>query len=219
MNSENPRLYPSFHRPGCFFVMVWAIATVLGFALSLSIVTIGERPDLGLWQGVLGGGIVGLTQGLILMRYRLGSGWWIVANTVAWGIAGASSIGAIGWFAPRGLTALPSRLIYGTFDGLKIGIIAGFSQWLALKQTASKFSASWIAWNTLAWILGLAFGWSIGGILRQITNLFISEVVGLIVTWTIVGLIGGIALGFSLRNACRQPPDSPLTENEMNQLF
>ncbi|MEB3360160.1 MAG: hypothetical protein VKK04_25770, partial [Synechococcales bacterium] len=172
---------------------------LLSFCLSLSVLTIGERTDLGLWQGIWGGGMVGLLQAFLLMRYRLGGVWWLGANTIAWGIAGASTIGVVGWFAPAGLTAPILRLIYGAIAGLKIGLLTGFAQWFALRHTAPKFSPCWIALNAGAWIVGLGAGWAIAGVLRQVTNLFASEVVGLVIAWGVVGLVGGIALSLLLR--------------------
>lgn len=210
MPSETLHPQPPTQRPGCFFVIGWMIATVLGFILSLSMLVVGERPDLGLQQGFLGGSVVGLLQGLVLIRYRFRGGWWIVATALAWGIAGASSIGVVGWFAPRGLTILSSRLIYGAISGLKIGLIAGFVQWLSLRLTLPKFSISWIAWNTVAWMVGLASGWAIGGVLRRITNLFISELFGLTLAWLIVGLIGGVALSHLLSRTHQQGQNAPI---------
>ena len=199
--STNHLTSTTLKRPGCIFLPSWTMATLAGFILSLSVLVVGERADLGLWHGIIGGGIVGLLQGLVLVCYGyvLGGSWWIIANFLAWGIAGASTLGVVGWFAPQGEMALLSRLIYGAFDGLKLGILTGFAQWVALRRTISTFSGWWITWNTLAWMLGLACGWAIAGILRQLTNLFIGEVIGLVVAWLIVGLIGGLALSLLLR--------------------
>ncbi|MGP1384757.1 MAG: hypothetical protein ACTS2F_14425 [Thainema sp.] len=189
------RSLPTFQGSRYLFSIAWIAATTLGFMLSLTVVVVGERSNLGLWQGLLGGGIVGLFQDLVLMGYGLRSGWWIVANALAWGVAGASSIGVVGWFAPDGLSLLSARLIYGAFDGLKIGVMTGFVQWFAIRQTVPRFSTWWIAWNAFAWMIGLAAGWAIARELRQVTNLFVSEVFGLVITWLIVGLINGIVLG------------------------
>ncbi len=187
-----------FQSSRYLFSIAWIAATVLGFVVSLTVVVVGERSNLGLWQGLLGGGIIGLFQGLVLMGYGLRSGWWIVANALAWGVAGASSIGVVGWFAPAGLSLLSTRLVYGAFDGLKIGVMTGFAQWFAIRQSVPRFSTWWIVWNTVAWMIGLAAGWAIAGELRQVTNLFASEVFGLVVTWLIVGLMSGIVLSRSL---------------------
>jgi len=186
--------YPRFRQTRCCFLISWTAATVAGFLVSLSLFAIGERPDLGGWQGVLGGGAIGLFQGLVLMRYRLGGKRWMLANAIAWGIAGISPIGVVGWFAPEHLTALSSRLVYGIIEGMKIGAIAGFFQWLAMRNARTNLSALWILLNALIWGISLALGWVVGGELRQITNLFLSEAIGLTIAWTIVGFLTGIAL-------------------------
>lgn len=185
---------PRFRQTRCCFLISWIAATVTGFIFSLSLFAIGERPDLGGWQGVLGGGAIGLFQGLVLMRYQLEGKRWMLANAIAWGIAGTSSIGVVGWFAPEHLTALSSRLVYGIIEGLKIGAIAGFLQWLAMKPKHARLSPLWIFLSALIWGISLALGWVVGGELRHITNLFLSEAIGLTIAWTIVGFLTGIAL-------------------------
>lgn len=45
-----------------------------------------------------------------------------------------------------------------------------------------------------AWTIGLPIGWGVGGVLRQSTSLFLSEVVGLAVAWMTIAAITGIAL-------------------------
>lgn len=212
IHEGTPHSPPSAKRAGCCFIAGWITATMLGFVLSLLVFSIGERPDLGVWHGILGGGIIGLFQGLVLARYNLGGRWWFIANALAWGIAGMSSIGVVGWFAPSRLIGLPLRMIYGALEGLKIGIITGFVQWWVLKRTVATFPVAWITCNTLTWMVGLASGWAFGGVLRQMTNLFISEVVGLIVAWSIVSLISGVALSVLLGSADRQASNTHLIQ-------
>jgi hypothetical protein len=51
----------------------------------------------------------------------------------------------------------------------------------------------------LGWSTGLAYGWILGGIWRQITHLFLSELVGLAMTWLIVSVVTGAAMAKLLR--------------------
>lgn len=82
MQSKNSYVRQSFKPPGCYFIVEWMLATAGGFALSLSILVVGERPDLGFWHGIRG--VVGWCQGIVLLRYRLAGEWWFLANAIAW---------------------------------------------------------------------------------------------------------------------------------------
>ena len=52
----------------------------------------------------------------------------------------------------------------------------------------------WIPIVTVSWTIGLVLGWSVGGILRQVTRLFLGELVGLAVAWVTSSAIAGFAL-------------------------
>ncbi|MGD1906009.1 MAG: hypothetical protein ACFB0C_08455 [Leptolyngbyaceae cyanobacterium] len=181
------------------FAVGWAMVTVIGFAISWAMFAVGERSDLGLWQGLLGGGTVGLLQSLVLMRYGIRSPGWVLATALAWGLAGVSAMGVVGWFAPVAGTSLLTRVLYGAWEGLRIGAWLGFWQWLSLRSANAKLPTSWMFWSAGIWMIGLMAGWFIGGELRLLTNLFVSEVVGLVVAWMIVGAIAGLILGRLLR--------------------
>jgi hypothetical protein len=120
-------------------------------------------------------------------------GFWQM-RSLGWGLAGVSPIGVVGWLAPQNLPNLLSRGSYGTLEGLQIGVLAGFLQWLVFKRSLPNFSACWLVWNGLAWTVGLPVGWLLGGILRQKSNLFVGEAIGLLATWLVVGGIAGVAL-------------------------
>jgi len=85
------------------------------------------------------------------------------------------------------------RLVYGVVDGATLGLILGMAQWWVLRQYVSK-AWGWIVANILYWSIGLAVGWIVGGILRRFTHLFLSEVLGLGVTWMLVAGLTGITL-------------------------
>ncbi len=128
--------------------------------------------------------IIGFAQWLVLRRHLSSAWWWIFASLLGWGVIGLSSFGFIGWFAPRTLGLFP-RLVYGVIDGATLGLILGMAQWWVLRQYVSK-AWGWIFANILYWSISLAVGWIVGGILRHFTHLFLSEVVGLGITWMLV---------------------------------
>ena len=174
------------------FCLKWLLVTLLGFVASLFWIEIGERPDIGVLEGIIGGTIIGFTQWLVLRRHLSSAWWWIIASLLGWGVMGLSSFGVIGWFAPRTMRLFP-RLVYGIVDGATLGLILGMAQWWVLRQYVTQ-AWGWIFANSLNWSISLAVGWIIGGILRHFTHLFLSEVVGLGVTWMLVAALMGMTL-------------------------
>jgi len=55
-------------------------------------------------------------------------------------------------------------------------------------QTAEK-AWVWILTRHTGWGVGLAIGWSLGGILRLKSHLFLSELVGLTLAWVVVAAV------------------------------
>ncbi|HBB31216.1 MAG TPA: hypothetical protein DDZ80_16420 [Cyanobacteria bacterium UBA8803] len=176
------------------FWLRWLAVTLGGFLASLFWIEIGERPDIGLIEGMLGGATIGFAQSLVLRRHFSPAWWWGLANMLSWGLIGFSIFGATGWIAPRSLN-LALRLFYGIINGAQIGFVLGVGQWLVLRLQVPN-AWRWIAASTLCWSIGLAVGWIVGGILRLVTHLFLGEVVGLAVAWIVVGATTGLALIF-----------------------
>ena len=52
----------------------------------------------------------------------------------------------------------------------------------------------WIPIVAVSWAIGLVLGWSVGGVLRQVTRLFLGELVGLAIAWVTSSAITGFAL-------------------------
>lgn len=185
-------ILPSKKKFAYSFWLQWVLATVGGFGLSLLLIEIGERPDMGVWSGAIGGGAIGLGQWLVL-RQRINQAWgWILASIVSWGLIGYSDFGALGWVAPRTME-IPLRLIFGFADGLQIGCWLGVLQCLVLCRQVRR-AWLWTLVSTGSWAIGLAIGWAIGGMLRLATNFFLGDVIGLGVAWMVVGSLTGIAL-------------------------
>lgn len=180
----------------CILWLQWVLATVVGFLVSLYWIEIDTKPYVEVIDGVIGGVVIGLAQGLILQQRLAIAPQWILASVASWGLIAASSFGAIGWVAPE--TLLPQlRLIFGVMQGAVVGTLLGVGQWFILKQQVK--GSWWILASAVSWAIALGVGWTVGGVLRQSTHLFLSEVVGLAVTWMIVAAMTGISLIWLLR--------------------
>lgn len=186
------------HRslPVQFNCVAWTGMTLIGFLCSLVWIEIGEVPDLDIFQAMLGATVIGCFQSLILSRFLPHAWLWILCTFMAWSWMGASSVGVMGWFAPR-THLLSVRLTTGLMLGGITGIWVGCWQWLVLKPILSK-SYLWILISGISWSLGLSMGWMVGGILYSMTHLFLGEVIGLFVVWTLVGGQTGMALSYLL---------------------
>ncbi len=117
------------------FTLLWIIATCGGFLVSLCLIEIGEKPDMGVVQASLGGLAVALPQSFIL-RHTISAGKWILSTLLAWIAISAIGMGAIGWVVPT-TQFLPSRILSGTIYGAIGGFGIGFAQWLAIRQLAA----------------------------------------------------------------------------------
>lgn len=171
------------------FQWQWLLLTCCAFAISLLLLEVGERPDLGWREGLIGGVLVGCAQSLILNQ-RLGQTWrWVLVCALIWCLMASIGCGAIGWFVPH-TTWIPLRILFGLLWGGLAGVLLGVGQALVLK-TSISFSERWIRVSIYSWAIGLAFGWTIGGIIYSFTHLFLSEVIGLTITWMVVALITG----------------------------
>ncbi len=71
-------------------------------------------------------------------------------------------------------------------------------QWLVLRSQV-RAGWCWLIASPLCWGIGLALGWTVAGWLRLEINLFLWEVVGLVVTWLVVGATTGIVMSCLLR--------------------
>lgn len=177
---------------GWSFWFQWVFVTLVGFLLSLYWVEVGERPDLRALQGAIGGAAIGVAQWFVLRKQFYQAWWWVLASIVSWGLVGSSSLGALGWFAPKA-TNLSVRLIYGAANGAVVGILIGVVQWLFLRKQSIR-AWSWIVGSIVGWAVGLSLGWLLGGVLRSLTGLFLGEVVGLAWGWVVVAAITGVPL-------------------------
>lgn len=189
-------------RIGYIFWLQWVLVTVVGFFISLCWIEVDTKPYVGVVEGAIGGAVIALAQGLILQQRVAIAGWWVLTSVISWGLISTSSLGAVGWIAPRTLL-LETRIILGALSGIMVGALLGLGQWLVLKQHCKRASV-WILTSTFGWAIALGVGWAVGGVLRRATRLFLAELVGLAVTWVIVAAITGITLVWLLRSAVNQ---------------
>ena len=186
-------MFVKYIKTDCGFWLQWVLVTLAGFLVSLCLIEIDVRPHIKATEGLIGGAIVGLAQGMILeQRSKNIAPWWALMSIVSWGLIGASNLGAIGWMAPRTWQFEP-RVIFGLLNGLQVGALLGIGQWLVLRQRCKK-TLLWIPIVAVSWGIGLVLGWSVGGVLRQVTRLFLGELVGLAVAWVTSSAIAGFAL-------------------------
>ncbi len=178
--------------------LLWIFLTILGFLASLLFIEIGFRQELLIFEGAIGGAIVALPQSILISKFIQKGKLWIFVTFIAWGLISGSKIGAIGWVTPQ-TDFLLFRLFYGVILGGIHGTWIGFCQWLVLKEKI-RSSWKWIFTTGITWSLALSSGWLIAAIFRSKINLYIGELVGLIVTWLIVGLMTGLALIVLLEN-------------------
>ncbi|MBO0347804.1 hypothetical protein J0895_01505 [Phormidium pseudopriestleyi FRX01] len=176
-------------RFGWIFWVQWVLATGLGFLLSLLFVEIGVRPHIGTLSGAFGSSFIAIAQWFVLRQRLSQISWWIIATIAAWVLIGSSSLGALGWIAPR-TELITIRLLYGFIDGTIVGIVQGLGQWFVLNRYFPN-AAWWLPISSLSWALALPSGWAVGGILRSITGLFFAEVIGLTVTWLAIAALSG----------------------------
>ena len=172
------------------FIFLWTVLTGGSFGISLMLIEIGYRQDVEILTAVLGGMIIASAQALMFRRSILFASLWIFSSFVGWGIITTVGIGALGWFVIN-TQSIYSRLIYGLIFGGLGGLGLGFVQWLVIRQYLSS-AWRWMVVSCICWSIGFAVGSSFGLILYRLTQLFIGEVIGLALTWTIVGALSGI---------------------------
>lgn len=177
---------------GVLLWLSWTGLTWGAFALSLAFVEVGERGDIAPLDGLLGGCLIGAAQWLTIRHYVTHAYRWILVNALCWGALALLHIGAIGWIAPE-TSNLIVRVLFGLFYGFYVGLVLGAGQWWVMRQRVVR-AWRWVLLSAGIWSVAIAFGWLTGGVLRLISNLFVSEVIGLCVAWALVAALSGIAV-------------------------
>lgn len=170
----------------------WAGLTWLAFVGSLLFVEVGERSDLSLAEGVMGGALISLAQWWVLRSHLSAAHRWMMASILGWGTLTFFHIGALGWMAP-GTSNLFLRSVLGIAYGAYVGLGLGIAQWFAIRRQLHR-AWRWIPLNAGLWAVAIAFGWLVGGTLRSASHLFVSEVLGLMVAWGAISTLSGIGI-------------------------
>jgi len=170
----------------------WTGLTWIAFVSSLLFVEVGERSDLSLMEGLIGGGLIGLAQWFVLRSHLQNAHRWMIATVLSWGALTLFHIGALGWMAPS-TTNLFFRSFLGVLYGAYVGLGLGVGQWLAIRKQV-PLAWRWVPLSSGIWAGAIAFGWLVGGSLRATSHLFVSEVVGLVVAWGAIAALSGIGI-------------------------
>ena len=189
---QNRGLKPILLIDGVILWLGWVVLTWLAFMASLLFVEVGYRNDVSLSDGLVGGGLVGVAQWLMMRSYVRGAYGWIWVSALSWGMLALLHIGAIGWMAPDTPNLL-IRAVFGLFYGGYVGVVLGGGQWWVLRRQVMR-AWRWIPLSAGIWAVAIAFGWFIGGGLRLASNLFVSEVVGLMIAWGAIAILSGIGI-------------------------
>ena len=171
------------------FTLQWTIATFSGFLVSLLFIEIGEKPDVGIFQAAIGGLAIASAQSLML-RHTSCSVKWVLFTVVAWMAIAVMGVGVLGWFVLT-IQFFPQRILTGAFYGAVGGFVIGLAQWLAIYQSV-PLAWRWIFISAVSWAIAMPIGSAIGIILRQITQIFLGEVIGLAIAWLVVAILTGM---------------------------
>ncbi|MBD2562869.1 MULTISPECIES: hypothetical protein [Nostoc] len=169
------------------FTLLWTFATFGGFLLSLLLIEVGEKPDIGVVEAAIGGFAIALPQGCLL-KEPIFCIRWILSSLLGWSIITAIGIGAVGWIVPS-TQILPVRILSGTIYGALGGLGIGLAQSLAIPQ---PMPWRWIFASSASWAVAVPVGSVVGMILRHLMQLFFGEVMGLAITWLLVGILTGM---------------------------
>jgi hypothetical protein len=172
------------------FTLQWAIATFGGFLISLLLIEIGEKSDLNVFQGAVGGLSIALPQAFVL-RGRMKNPWlWVWTSLAGWLFLTTAGIGAVGWMV-LSTQVLILRVVFGVILGTIAGLSMGLAHWFAIQQH-NPLALQWVSISTVSWALGVGIGSTVGCLLYHLTQLFLGEVVGLAVTWFVVAIFTGV---------------------------
>ncbi|TAE58374.1 MAG: hypothetical protein EAZ76_13330 [Nostocales cyanobacterium] len=172
------------------FILLWSVATVGGFIVSLLLIEIGEKPDVEVLETAVGALAIALPQSYLL-RAKILPLSWIISTMLGWVLITVVGVGALGWFV-LSTKFLSFRIFYGIITGGIGGLVIGMTQWWLAIPPSVCWGWCWMFFSSAIWAIALCLGSVVGIIVYNSTNLFLGEIIGLGFTWLIVSILTGI---------------------------
>lgn len=144
-----------------FFWLLWVWACTLGLEIGIFFGRVLGHPSSGVMftflQNIIGGVILGTTIGfaqwLILRHHFPREPFWLLANTIGWGIGWE-----VGWAMHDRFKIPYGSIVAWTIGWTIIGLLVGLSGWFILRRHVRRAS-----WWVVANVVGAALGGSLGG--------------------------------------------------------
>ena len=143
---------------GTGFWFSWILASVIGFGVGGAIgyaIILGLNTTpviVGLGFGAVFGAAGGTMQWLILRRLITGAGWWVLATSGGFALAGIAAL-----VVSMNLGA--NSLVAGIAFVATFGVFGGIMQWLILRRQGVR-ADQWLLATLLGLFLGFAMGFS-----------------------------------------------------------
>ncbi|MEI6442636.1 MAG: hypothetical protein WCO29_05800 [Nostocales cyanobacterium ELA583] len=154
-------------------------------------IEISEKPDMDIIEALIGSLAISLPQSYVL-RKTISPLTWVLSTVFPWIIIAAIGVGVLGWTVTTN-NFLPTRIITGIIVGSIGGLLIGLSQWWLAIPPSFTSAWKWIFVNIIIWMIAIPIGSALGLFLHKITNLFLGEVIGLVITWLLVAILTGIS--------------------------
>ncbi|MBN1895891.1 hypothetical protein JW906_15495 [bacterium] len=174
----------------------WVVGFIAGFASGSGIVEdVFGNNALGFtfayfMFGALLGSVVSFMQWLVFRRHVSRAGWWIVAGTAGFAVAGGGGYGAaVVAFGLSEALESPAALMGWSAVAAFGGAMTGIMQWIILRTQVAR-AGSWVLASAAGWGLGMTAG-LIGIVLEAGTLL---ELLSLACGGVVLGAVTGGAL-------------------------
>jgi hypothetical protein len=172
------------------FTLLWIFSTLGSFIFSLLLIEIGEKADVGVLEATIGAFAIAIPQ-CYLLRKTIFPLSWMISTIIGWVVITALGVGAVGWFV-LSTELISFRVFFGIISGGIGGLIIGMTQWWLAIPSSVTWGWSWMFLSSASWAISLSIGSVTGIFLRNLTQLFLGEVIGLGFTWLLVSIFTGI---------------------------
>ena len=181
----------------------WVMANTVAWPMALTVMLLGSLFWVGLVEsglvtgfllGASSGFLVGVLQWMVL-RYRITRArWWILANTVGWGVGGAVA---------AALPAAGPASVNGTGPVAAGLTVAGGLQWLLLRRQGAR-AGLWALANGVGWSIIAVVLWAVRWLGAEAGVVAIPTIV-LVAVGVGPGAVFGVITGPVLVRLIRQP--------------